>query len=162
MAAASEVPGPLAVPASHDTALRVLPAGHRCGQGTHSTVADGRRVCWTPTTPARVAVDAELAAGPVPPALAARWGSADPDVVWPRWCWVECVAKLTDTPVLLLARTRPEPGHPDRPVRLGTGPTAARMRWRPDRVADLVLVRAVLEAPDRRGSALPDPGPSPR
>ena len=120
-------------------ALVVLPrrAGHRCVGGTHSTVADGRLVCWEPTGSARVAVDAELAAAPVPPALARRWGSADPESVWPGWCATECVAKLTDTPVVLLAQAGPvAPGPLDT--------LAGRVSWRADRVHDLVVVRAVL------------------
>jgi hypothetical protein len=119
--------------------LLVLPGrtGHRCTGGAHSTVGDGRLVCWQPATSARVAVDAELARTPVPPALGRRWGSTDPVWVWPRWCATECVAKLTDTPIVLLARTGP----------VGVGPVdtpAGRVSWRVDRVGDLVVVRAML------------------
>lgn len=98
---------------------------------------DGRLVCWQPDTSERVAVDAELAVAPVPPALARRWGSADPDTVWPRWCVTECVAKLTDTPIILLARIGP----------VGEGPLDTpngQIDWRVDRVGDLVVVRAML------------------
>lgn len=138
MAAASDSGAVLDAPPEAPT-LRVLPerAGHRCAGGAHSTVGDGRLVCWQPETSARVAVDAEIAAAPVTPALARRWGSDDPFSVWPRWCATECVAKLTDTPIVLLAQVRP--------VAVGPLDTpAGRVSWRLDRVGDLVVVRAVL------------------
>lgn len=123
-------------------ALFVLPgrSGHRCSGGAHSTVGDGRLVCWQPVTSARVAVDAEILQTPVPPALGRRWGSTDPLWVWPRWCATECVAKLTDTPIVLLARAGPVEADPvDTP--------AGRVSWRVEPVGDLVVVLAVLSPP---------------
>lgn len=138
MAAASEAAG-LLLAAPRPPTLVVLAGrgGHRCGLGTHSTAGDGRVVCWSPSTSLRRAVDAEAVGTPVPPALARRWGSSDPDTVWPWWCATECLAKLTDTPVLLLARHGPVRASPlETPV--------GRMTWCIDVVDDLVVVRAVL------------------
>lgn len=50
------------------------------------------------------AVDAEIAAQPVPPALARRTGISDPAIFWPAWTRAEVVAKLTGEPILLLLK----------------------------------------------------------
>lgn len=44
-----------------------------------------------------VVIDAEIR-GPVPPALAGRFGAHD---FWARWTQAECAAKLADVPVQL-------------------------------------------------------------
>lgn len=139
MAAASEVAALLGPPGAD---LRVEPSGHRCGDGTHSTVGDGRRVCWRPRTPLRAAVDAEIARSVVPAALARRWGS-DPDVVWPAWCAAEVVAKLTDVPVLLLVRAGP-PVSPGRSAGWSVPVDAGEVVGTVGRVGDLHVVRGVL------------------
>ncbi len=80
---------------------------HHCATGTHSRTGDGRVLCWHPhafgVDGDRWAVDAEVADQPVPPALARRWGSADPARVWPHWCVLEVLAKLGDVPVVRLS-----------------------------------------------------------
>jgi len=65
-----------------------------------SHLSDGRCVAWAGSGPV-LAVDAELDR-PVPAALAARFGVED---FWGRWTRLECVAKVTDTPVALLLGT---------------------------------------------------------
>lgn len=45
-------------------------------------------------------MDAELGAQDVPPALARRFGVADPDAFWPAWTRAEVAAKLADVPIL--------------------------------------------------------------
>ncbi|MGL5865284.1 MAG: hypothetical protein ACRCYX_05330 [Dermatophilaceae bacterium] len=82
-------------------------AGHRCPGGTHSRTADGRVVCWSvpPADGERVAVDAECVGAASPPALARRWSIGDGFEA--AWTATEVVAKLTDIPVLLLARHGP-------------------------------------------------------
>lgn len=77
---------------------------HRCAEGTHSRLADGSTLCWrTPQDVWTYALDGELEGQPVPRLLARRWGTGDPGEFWPRWVVAEVVAKLTDTPVLVLA-----------------------------------------------------------
>lgn len=63
---------------------------------TRTTVADGRVVGWY-GDPSYV-IDAEVTAAPVPPALAARFGTLD---FWPRWTRAECAAKLADVPIVI-------------------------------------------------------------
>jgi hypothetical protein len=97
-----------------------------------------------------VAVDAEIRHTPVPLALGRRWGSTDPRWVWPRWCATECVAKLTDTPIVLLARAGPVGvgAAGVGPVGVGAADTpAGRVSWRVAEVGDLVVVIAVLSPP---------------
>lgn len=67
-----------------------------------SYLADGRGVAWTPcaTDAGRFAIDAELAGRPVPPALARRANTADPETFWTRWTACEATAKVLDLPVL--------------------------------------------------------------
>jgi len=75
------------------------------GTGARSYLADGRTVTWEPPpgVPGRPAVDAELAAQPVPPALAARFPAeaADPGTFWRCWTRAETLAKLAGVPILL-------------------------------------------------------------
>ncbi|XVX19320.1 hypothetical protein ACQP1U_13500 [Actinomycetota bacterium] len=91
--------------------IDLVPAGadHVCSGGTHSTVADGRRLCWVPALDAgeRVALDAEVAAQAVPPLLARRWAITDPAVFWPRWTLAEVIAKVTDVPILVTLLSGP-------------------------------------------------------
>ncbi|MGL4745253.1 MAG: hypothetical protein ACRCXL_12810, partial [Dermatophilaceae bacterium] len=89
-------------------------AGHRCGRGTHSRTADGQVVCWSVPQVGgeRFAVDAECADVLAPPALTQRWSGpvragSLPGGVVAAWTATEVVAKLTDTPVLLLAARGP-------------------------------------------------------
>ena len=56
-----------------------------------------------------MAIDAEIERR-VPPALARRYGAAD---FWRRWTRLECLAKLTDTPVVLLRAALAGTGDPD-------------------------------------------------
>ncbi|MFL6160205.1 MAG: hypothetical protein ACJ72D_29300 [Marmoricola sp.] len=63
---------------------------------TRSHLADGRVVGWYGDA-GRV-LDAEIADQPVPPALAARYGTDD---FWGRWTRAECAAKLADVPIAL-------------------------------------------------------------
>lgn len=70
--------------------------------GVRSHLADGRGVAWLVPGALvdRAAVDAELAAQPVPGKVAKRARSTDPAVVWPRWTQCEVTAKLLDLQVL--------------------------------------------------------------
>jgi hypothetical protein len=88
-------------------------ARHRRPGWVRSYLADGRLVQWRPpgtdcgrsvadgTETLRWAVDAEIAAQPVPPTLAARTGVVEPAEFWPRWTAVEVAAKLLDVPVIM-------------------------------------------------------------
>lgn len=83
-------------------AARSRACGPGC-RGVHSYAADGRRACWQGEGEA--AIDAELAAQPVPPALAARFPRhASPAVFWPAWTRAEALAKLAGVPILLWLR----------------------------------------------------------
>lgn len=85
------------------SSLRVGTDAELSGYAARSHLSDGRVVAWTgPTGPGApaVAVDAEIDR-PVPAALAARHGAAG---FWERWTRLECLAKLTDVPVVLLQR----------------------------------------------------------
>lgn len=66
---------------------------------TRSRLADGRVVGWY-GAPGAV-IDAEIAAAPVPSALASRHGSED---FWERWTAAECGAKASDVPLELWIR----------------------------------------------------------
>ena len=63
---------------------------------TRAHLADGRVVGWYGGP--GVVIDAELTGQPVPPALAARYGSAD---FWGRWTRTECAAKAAGVPIAL-------------------------------------------------------------
>jgi hypothetical protein len=63
---------------------------------TRSHLADGRVVGWYGED--GHVIDAELAAQPVPPALAARYGPHD---FWGRWTRTECAAKSAGVPIAL-------------------------------------------------------------
>ncbi|MFC7491568.1 MULTISPECIES: hypothetical protein [unclassified Knoellia] len=86
-------------------------ASHTCTGGAHSRLADGRIVCWSP--PAHEgqtrAVDAEIAAQPVPTHLRRRWrGLWDAhDSFWSAWCATEICAKLGEVPIIVLAARGP-------------------------------------------------------
>ena len=62
---------------------------------TRSHLSDGRVVGWYGEP--GVVIDAEID-GPVPPALASRFGEQD---FWARWTQAECAAKLADVPMQL-------------------------------------------------------------
>jgi hypothetical protein len=66
---------------------------------TRSRLADGRVVGWYGD--ASFLVDGEIAAQPVPPALAARFGT---ELFWERWTAAECAAKAYDVPIALWLR----------------------------------------------------------
>ena len=89
------------------TVAPARPGEHAAGEA-RSYLADGRLVRWRPSAPAglRVAVDAELAEQPVPPALARRFGASEPSDFWTRWTRVEVCCKLLDIPVLEWLTTR--------------------------------------------------------
>jgi hypothetical protein len=72
---------------------------------TRSYLADGRVVRWHPPDDRPWAIDAELIAQSVPPALVRRTGVADPEAFWPAWTALETVCKLLDEPVLLRLRS---------------------------------------------------------
>ncbi|WP_328650047.1 hypothetical protein OG598_16820 [Micromonospora sp. NBC_00330] len=130
------VPGLLAAAERH---LRIGTPADLADAATRSHLDDGRCVGWYgPSTPGwRVAIDAERADAPVPPALARRFGAAD---FWARWTRAECCCKLADVPVAAWWR------------RHGLGTQAAGSAvWRTLRLADLVLT--VGFAPDGQGAA---------
>ncbi|MFW5469392.1 hypothetical protein ACOCJ4_05030 [Knoellia sp. CPCC 206435] len=118
MAAASEPPAAgRRAQALLDEARRTPPvvdraSGHRCERGTHSRLATGLVVCWSPppVEGVRFAVDAELAAQPVPEHLGrrwrGRWGSSLASF-WGAWCASEVCAKLADVPIVVLAAAGP-------------------------------------------------------
>ena len=80
--------------------LRVGTDAELSRYAARSHLSDGRVVAWTGPVERAVAVDAEIER-PVPSALAARHGEAG---FWERWTRLECLAKLTDVPVVLLQR----------------------------------------------------------
>jgi len=90
-----------------DIAIDHVTAAAPKSSGARSYLGDGRRVTWSPLTPAGtvIAVDAELAHQPVPRSLGRRFGTADPFDFWRLWTTNEVAAKLLDVPILLwLAR----------------------------------------------------------
>ncbi|WP_433532358.1 hypothetical protein ACQPYA_10150 [Micromonospora sp. CA-263727] len=118
--------------------LRVASAADSGGAVTRSHLADGRCVGWyAPPAPGwRVAVDAEQAAGPLPPALARRFGAAD---FWARWTRAECLSKLADVPVAAWWQ------------RHGLEvPSGTPWLWRTLTLADLVVTVAFATDPHRR------------
>ena len=89
-----------------------------------SYLADGRCVSWSPKRAAGidVAIDAEIADAPVPPALRRRFGVTDPASFWPAWTAVEVSCKLRDVPVFQWLAThglRPDPTIATHTIRLG-------------------------------------------
>ncbi|MDG4837862.1 hypothetical protein O7631_15175 [Micromonospora sp. WMMD967] len=102
---------------------------------TRSHLDDGRCVGWYgPPTPGwRVAIDAERADAPVPPALGRRFGVQD---FWARWTRTECCCKLADVPVAAWWRLHG----------LGT-PAGGSAVWHTLRVADLVVTVGFAPAP---------------
>ncbi|MCX5070076.1 hypothetical protein OOJ91_29945 [Micromonospora lupini] len=126
------VPGLLVAAERH---LRVGLPADLADAVTRSHLADGRCVGWYgPPTPGwRVAIDAERADAPVPPALARRFGTAD---FWARWTRAECWCKLADVPVAAWWR------------RYGLGtPTDGTAVWRTLRMAELVVTVGFAAAP---------------
>ncbi|MFC0509141.1 hypothetical protein [Micromonospora costi] len=124
--------------------LRVGTPAELAGAVTRSHLDDGRCVGWygPPAAGWRVAVDAERAGAPVPPALARRFGTAD---FWARWTRAESLCKLADVPVAAWWRRHG----------LSIPPDSAAV-WRTVRLADLVVTVAFAPdapAPGRR------PGP---
>ena len=90
-----------------ETGLRIGSAAETAEALTRSHLADGRVVGWYGEP--GVVIDAEIATQPVPAALAARHGGED---FWVRWTRMECVAKLTDVPAVLLQRDLDRPPPP--------------------------------------------------
>jgi hypothetical protein len=80
--------------------LRVNAAGPALSR---SHTADNRTVGWygPPLAGHRLAVDAELSDGAVPPALGRRFGPAD---FWARWTRAESLCKAFDVPIALWLR----------------------------------------------------------
>lgn len=111
--------------------LRVGTDAELSRYAARSHLSDGRVVAWTgpagPDDPA-VAIDAEIER-PVPPALAARHGAAD---FWERWTRLECLAKLTGVPVVVLQQAGLA-AEPDPDVELVTG------RLRPEQGTTVVV-----------------------
>ncbi|WP_410821231.1 hypothetical protein [Micromonospora sp. 050-3] len=130
------VPGLLAAAERH---LRIGSPAAMADAVTRSHLDDGRCVGWYgPPAPGwRVAIDAERADAPVPPALARRFGAGD---FWARWTRAECFCKLADVPIATWWRSHG----------LGT-PADGSTLWRTLRTADLVVT--VGFAPNGRGSA---------
>ncbi|MEV1154581.1 hypothetical protein AB0J27_04110 [Micromonospora chokoriensis] len=126
------VPGLLAAAERH---LRVGVPAELTDAVTRSHLDDGRCVGWYgPTVPGwRVAIDAERADAPVPPALGRRFGVQD---FWARWTRAECCCKLADVPVAAWWRLHG----------LGT-PADGSAVWRTLRVADLVVTVGFAPAP---------------
>ncbi|MEU7925635.1 hypothetical protein [Micromonospora sp. NPDC049107] len=118
------VPGLLAAAERH---LRIGTPADLASATTRSHLDDGRCVGWYgPPVPGwRVAVDAERANAPVPPALARHFGVAD---FWARWTRAECCCKLVDVPIATWWRRHG----------LGT-PVNVAILWSTLRVADLVV-----------------------
>lgn len=88
--------------------VRLGPAGEAPAQAARSHLGDGSCLSWSPPAvppDLLVAVDAELAARRVPPALAVWAGSLPPALFWQRWTRVEASCKLRDVPVVLWLRT---------------------------------------------------------
>ena len=147
VAAASEVvthPASARLAAAMRTPLVIeRAADHRCTRGTHSRVADGRIVCWSPERGDReaYAVDAEIVGQPVPPHLEARWGGlwAAHESFWGAWCASEVCAKLWDVPVVALAARGPVASSP---VTLGSQTVTYAVRQE----GDLVVAFGVLTA----------------
>ncbi|WP_027346616.1 hypothetical protein [Hamadaea tsunoensis] len=71
---------------------------------THSHLPDGRRLGWHGPVPSGsvLAIDAEISAAPVPPALARRFGT---DRFWERWTRSEALCKLAGVPILVWLET---------------------------------------------------------
>ncbi|MFD6682205.1 hypothetical protein [Micromonospora parva] len=118
------VPGLLAAAEQH---LRIGSPATMADAVTRSHLDDGRCVGWYgPPVPGwRVAIDAERAGAPVPPALARRFGTGD---FWARWTRAECCGKLADVPIAVWWR------------RYGLGtPADGSAIWRTLRVVDLVV-----------------------
>ncbi|MET8357732.1 hypothetical protein [Micromonospora sp. NPDC005171] len=136
------VPGLLATAERH---LRIGAPADLADAVTRSHLDDGRCVGWCgPPAPGwRVAIDAERADAPVPPALARRFGAGD---FWARWTRAECCCKLADVPVAAWWRRHG----------LGT-PADGSALWRTLRVADLVVTVGFAPAIlPPRDLALPD------
>ncbi|PZG23404.1 hypothetical protein C1I95_03355 [Micromonospora craterilacus] len=118
--------------------LRVAPAEASVDAVTRSHLGDGRCVGWyAPPVPGwRVAIDAERADGPLPPALARRFGATD---FWARWTRAECLSKLADVPVAIWWQ------------RHGLEvPPGTRWLWRTLTLADMVVTVAFAAGPHRR------------
>ncbi|MFB9236713.1 hypothetical protein ACFFWC_14320 [Plantactinospora siamensis] len=90
-----------------ETYLRVAGAGARAGAAgpalTRAHTADARTVGWYGPPPPghRLAIDAEVADGAVPPALGRRFGTAD---FWARWTRAESLCKAYDLPIAVWLR----------------------------------------------------------
>lgn len=105
----------MAAPSDPLSQLRVGTDAELSRYDARSHLSDGRVVAWTGPA-GGVAIDAEIER-PVPPALAARHGETG---FWERWTRLECLAKLTGVPVVLLQRTGLDAA-PDPDVELVSG-----------------------------------------
>jgi hypothetical protein len=127
------VPGLLAVAERH---LRIGDPADLTDAVTRSHLDDGRCIGWYGPRPPgwRVAIDAERADAPVPPALARRFGVGD---FWARWTRAECCCKLADVPVAAWWRRHG----------LST-PADGSAVWRTLWLADLVVTVGIAPVPD--------------
>ncbi len=118
--------------------LRVAPAAESGDAVTRSHLGDGRCVGWyAPPAPGwRVAIDAERADGLLPSALVRRFGATD---FWARWTRAECLAKLTDVPIVAWWHRHGLEVPPGTP-----------WLWRTLTLADLVVTVAFATDPQRR------------
>ncbi|MFJ6166639.1 hypothetical protein ACIQH6_16100 [Micromonospora orduensis] len=126
------VPGLLAAAERH---LRVGTPAAMADATTRSHLDDGRCVGWYgPPVPGwRVAIDAERADAPVPPALARRFGASD---FWARWTRAESGAKLADVPIALWWRHHGL-----------AAPAGGAALWRTLHLSDLVITVGLAPMP---------------
>jgi len=123
--------------------------GHRCSNGAHAHLGDGRLACWSVPSgrgegddPVGCAVDAELVGQPVPTHVAARWsggratGSTRSPSFWELWCATEVLAKLADVPMVVLAGAGPVTASPVRRNQV-------EVHWVVRRFDDLVVAQGL-------------------
>ena len=106
-------------PPSERTLLDGLRIGTRADVDAHarSYLADGRCVGWRTSADRPgigIVIDAELADGPPPTALARRFGDHD---FWERWTRAECAAKASGVPIAVWLREHGLCAGPDISVR---------------------------------------------
>ena len=123
--------------------------GHRCSDGAHAHLGDGRLACWPAPWvrcegdhPVGHAVDAEQVRQPVPTHVAARWssggaaGSTRSRGFWELWCATEVLAKLADVPMVVLAGAGPVTSSPVRRNRV-------EVHWVVRRFDDVVVAQGL-------------------
>lgn len=102
---------------------------------SRSHTADSRTVSWFgPSLPGhRLAIDAEVTDAPVPPALAARFGTRS---FWAGWTRAESLAKVFGVPIVVWLRRHG----------LRVPPLAGTAGWRTLTLADLTVSVACVPA----------------